>query len=116
MSVRADDGASYVHAFDIDLGAIVPMVATPGDPRNGVALDALPTDVKIDIAYGGSCTGGKKADMDMYRSPIPISPCRLKESTLSCWSPFPVPNNQYIVRSLDRISLIMHIMKTPQIN
>jgi 3-isopropylmalate/(R)-2-methylmalate dehydratase large subunit len=22
--------------------------------------------VKIDIAYGGSCTGGKKADMDMY--------------------------------------------------
>jgi 3-isopropylmalate/(R)-2-methylmalate dehydratase large subunit len=21
---------------------------------------------KIDIAYGGSCTGGKKADMDMY--------------------------------------------------
>ena len=25
-------------------------------------------DVKIDIAYGGSCTGGKKADMDMYAS------------------------------------------------
>ena len=23
-------------------------------------------DVQIDIAYGGSCTGGKKADMDMY--------------------------------------------------
>ncbi len=23
-------------------------------------------DVTIDIAYGGSCTGGKKADMDMY--------------------------------------------------
>jgi 3-isopropylmalate/(R)-2-methylmalate dehydratase large subunit len=22
--------------------------------------------VRIDIAYGGSCTGGKKADMDMY--------------------------------------------------
>ena len=22
--------------------------------------------MKIDIAYGGSCTGGKKADMDMY--------------------------------------------------
>jgi len=22
--------------------------------------------VKINIAYGGSCTGGKKADMDMY--------------------------------------------------
>ncbi|MFO0559509.1 MAG: aconitase family protein [Polyangiales bacterium] len=66
MSVRADDGATYCHTFDIDLANIVPMVATPGDPRNGVALSTLPTDVKIDIAYGGSCTGGKKADMDMY--------------------------------------------------
>ena len=66
MSVRADDGASYAHTFDFDLATIVPMVATPGDPRNGVALTTLPTDVKIDIAYGGSCTGGKKADMDMY--------------------------------------------------
>jgi 3-isopropylmalate/(R)-2-methylmalate dehydratase large subunit len=68
MSVRADDGAVYAHHFEIDLGTIVPMVATPGDPRNGVALDTLPTDVKIDVAYGGSCTGGKKADMDMYAS------------------------------------------------
>ena len=42
------------------------MVATPGDPRNGVPLAQLGNDVKIDIAYGGSCTGGKKADMDMY--------------------------------------------------
>lgn len=66
--VRADDGAAYAHAFDIDLATLVPMVATPGDPRNGVALSALPGDVKIDIAYGGSCTGGKKADMDMYAS------------------------------------------------
>ncbi len=46
--------------------AVVPMVATPGDPRNGVPLEQLGPDVKIDIAYGGSCTGGKKADMDMY--------------------------------------------------
>jgi 3-isopropylmalate/(R)-2-methylmalate dehydratase large subunit len=42
------------------------MVATPGDPRNGVPLSALGRDIKIDIAYGGSCTGGKKTDMDMY--------------------------------------------------
>jgi 3-isopropylmalate/(R)-2-methylmalate dehydratase large subunit len=66
--VRADEGAAYAHTFDIDLGAVVPMVATPGDPRNGIALASLPEDVKIDIAYGGSCTGGKKADMDMYAS------------------------------------------------
>ncbi len=64
--VRADPGASYCATFTIDLGAIAPMVATPGDPRNGVPLEQLGGPVKIDIAYGGSCTGGKKADMDMY--------------------------------------------------
>ncbi len=66
--VTADEGAQYAHAFDIDLATLAPMVATPGDPRNGVALSALPAEVKIDIAYAGSCTGGKKADMDMYAS------------------------------------------------
>jgi 3-isopropylmalate/(R)-2-methylmalate dehydratase large subunit len=64
--VRADPGATYCATFEIDLAAVVPMVATPGDPRNGVSLAQLGDDVKIDIAYGGSCTGGKKADMDMY--------------------------------------------------
>src|SRR5262245_4659247 len=70
--VRADPGAQYMATFDVDLGAIEPMVATPGDPRNGVPLRALSEhtggEVKINIAYGGSCTGGKKADMDMYAS------------------------------------------------
>jgi 3-isopropylmalate/(R)-2-methylmalate dehydratase large subunit len=64
--VRADPGATYCATFEIDLAAVVPMVATPGDPRNGVPLTHLGSEVKIDIAYGGSCTGGKKADMDMY--------------------------------------------------
>lgn len=71
--VKADPGASYLATFEIDLAAVEPMVATPGDPRNGVPLRALGAgagagdkEVRIDIAYGGSCTGGKKADMDMY--------------------------------------------------
>jgi 3-isopropylmalate/(R)-2-methylmalate dehydratase large subunit len=67
--VKADPGAQYCATFEVDLSTIVPMVATPGDPRNGVPFDQLgggATGVKIDIAYGGSCTGGKKADMDMY--------------------------------------------------
>ena len=68
MVVVADKGATYAHAFEIDLATLVPMVATPGDPRNGIPLSQLGNDVKIDIAYGGSCTGGKKADMDMYAS------------------------------------------------
>lgn len=67
--VRADPGAQYTATFEIDLAAIVPMVALPGDPRNGLPVsDVVKTPVKIDIAYGGSCTGGKKADMDMYAS------------------------------------------------
>lgn len=68
MIVKADPGAHYAHTFEIDLSTVEPMVATPGDPRNGVPLTALKKDIKIDIAYGGSCTGGKKTDMDMYAS------------------------------------------------
>ena len=67
--VKSDADASFFATFDIDLDAVEPMVATPGDPRNGVPLQTLLKEhVKLDIAYGGSCTGGKKADMDMYAS------------------------------------------------
>lgn len=73
--VRPDPDAHYhggVHV--IDLSSIPPMLATPGDPSKGIASDpkngllvsALPQPVKIDIAYAGSCTAGKRADMDMY--------------------------------------------------
>jgi 3-isopropylmalate/(R)-2-methylmalate dehydratase large subunit len=69
-----DPGAVYaggVHT--IDLGQIPPMVATPGDPArgipsdptNGARVDELP-EVRIDIAYGGSCTAGKEVDLDLY--------------------------------------------------
>lgn len=66
--VKADPGAAYCKTFDIDLAQVVPTVATPGDPRNGVPLATLRQkgQQKVQIAYGGSCTGGKKADMDMY--------------------------------------------------
>ena len=61
----SDKDAQYAAIFEIDLDAIEPMVATPGDPRNGIPIDEL-GEVRIDAAYGGSCTGGKMADMDMY--------------------------------------------------
>ncbi|HKQ72650.1 MAG TPA: aconitase family protein [Blastocatellia bacterium] len=64
--LRSDPQASYYASFEIELDVIPPMVATPGDPRNGIPVSKLPGEVKIDIAYGGSCTGGKMADMDMY--------------------------------------------------
>ncbi len=64
--LTSDADARYAHTFDIDLTALEPFVALPGDPRNGVPLSRLGAEVKIDIAYGGSCTGGKMADMDQY--------------------------------------------------
>ncbi len=68
--LRADPDASYADTFEVELSEVVPMVATPGDPRNGIPLKELSRakggEVAVNIAYGGSCTGGKKADMDMY--------------------------------------------------
>ena len=64
--VYSDPDAKYAAVFEIDLDEIRPMVALPGDPRNGIPIDALDEEVRIDAAYGGSCTGGKMADMDMY--------------------------------------------------
>jgi len=63
--VYSDPEAEYAAVFEINLDEIGPMVATPGDPRNGIPIDDL-EEVRIDAAYGGSCTGGKMADMDMY--------------------------------------------------
>ncbi|HEU4794550.1 MAG TPA: aconitase family protein, partial [Pyrinomonadaceae bacterium] len=62
----SDPNAEYAAVFEINLDEIGPMVATPGDPRNGVPIHQLAEEVRIDAAYGGSCTGGKMADMDMY--------------------------------------------------
>ena len=64
--LKSDEDAEYAATFEIDLAEIRPMVATPGDPRNGINISELSRQVKIDAAYGGSCTGGKMADMDMY--------------------------------------------------
>src|SRR5262249_61044192 len=64
--IYSDPDAEYAATFEIDLDEIRPMVALPGDPRNGIPIDQLEGEVRIDAAYGGSCTGGKMADMDMY--------------------------------------------------
>jgi 3-isopropylmalate/(R)-2-methylmalate dehydratase large subunit len=64
--VYSDPDAEYAATFEINLDDVRPMVALPGDPRNGIPIDQLTEEVRIDAAYGGSCTGGKMADMDMY--------------------------------------------------
>jgi 3-isopropylmalate/(R)-2-methylmalate dehydratase large subunit len=65
--MQSDPGAGYVRVIEIDASAIRPMAALPNDPGNGVPLGELEPDrIRIDIAYAGSCTAGKKEDMDMY--------------------------------------------------
>ncbi len=73
-AVAPDAGAHYDGGvYTIDLAAIRPMVAHPGNPDQGVPSD--PTNgelvselgrVPIDIAYGGSCTAGKIDDLRFY--------------------------------------------------
>ena len=63
----SDPDAEYVNVIEIDASRIRPMVALPGDPGNGIYIDELGDEpIRIDIAYAGSCTAGKKEDMDMY--------------------------------------------------
>ncbi|HSK20420.1 MAG TPA: aconitase family protein, partial [Longimicrobiales bacterium] len=63
----SDDDAEYVKVIEIDASTVRPMVALPGDPGNGLYIDELSGDaIRLDVAYAGSCTAGKKEDMDMY--------------------------------------------------
>jgi 3-isopropylmalate/(R)-2-methylmalate dehydratase large subunit len=64
--VLPDENAHYdggVHTINLD--EILPMIANPGDPTNGVYISEI-EDVPIDIAYAGSCTAGKADDFQYY--------------------------------------------------
>ncbi len=64
--VAPDPGAEYAGGVHrIDLSQIRPMVAKPSDPTYGEDVARL-GEVKIDIAYAGSCTAGKEHDFDDY--------------------------------------------------
>jgi 3-isopropylmalate/(R)-2-methylmalate dehydratase large subunit len=64
----SDIDAHFDSIIAIDCAALTPMVASPGDPGNGLALSHLTEAVKVDIAYGGSCTAGKREDFDHYHA------------------------------------------------
>jgi len=66
--MRSDPDAKVAEHLRIDCTELGPMLARPGDPGNGLAVAALSERVPITIAYGGSCTGGKRADFDHYFS------------------------------------------------
>jgi 3-isopropylmalate/(R)-2-methylmalate dehydratase large subunit len=64
--MRSDDGARHASVIEVDCSSLSPMVAAPGDPGQGLPLDQIDRAVPIDIAYGGSCTAGKREDFDRY--------------------------------------------------
>ena len=65
--MRSDPGARYADVIRVDCSALTPMVARPGDPGQRRAARASSRErVRVDIAYGGSCTAGKREDFDHY--------------------------------------------------
>lgn len=62
----SDPDAEYKEHIVIDCANLAPMVAAPGDPGNGMMLSEIDEPVSVDIAYGGSCTAGKREDFDYY--------------------------------------------------
>lgn len=64
--MKSDSGATYREIIRVNGSQVSPMLARPGDPGNGVDAAELDAPVKVDIAYGGSCTAGKRADFDYY--------------------------------------------------
>jgi 3-isopropylmalate/(R)-2-methylmalate dehydratase large subunit len=66
--MASDPAATYAGHLSLDCSRLSPMVARPGDPGLGVPLETLPQPVRIDIAYGGSCTAGKLEDFEHYHA------------------------------------------------
>ena len=60
--VKDDAGAKYFAEYEWDLATMEPMVAKPHSPDNKDTARNC-SDVAVDRAYIGSCTGGKITDM-----------------------------------------------------
>ena len=68
--MAGDPDAEYAHTLDVDCAALGPTVASPGDPGRGLPLADLPGPVPVDLAYAGSCTGGKREDIARVRGVV----------------------------------------------
>lgn len=69
--MHSDADAPWAHTLTLDLTRLSPMVARPGDPGQGLPLTELAARgerVRVDIAYGGSCTAGKREDFAHYHA------------------------------------------------
>ena len=62
IPLESDADAVYDRIIDIDLSALMPMIACPHSPDNVVAVSTL-QDVKVDQVCIGSCTNSSLHDM-----------------------------------------------------
>ncbi|MBD3220135.1 3-isopropylmalate dehydratase large subunit [bacterium] len=60
--VHADADASYVETMEIDIAGLQPMIARPGHPDDGVAVDDV-AGTPVDSVFIGSCTNGRLDDL-----------------------------------------------------
>jgi len=72
--LRSDPDAAYAFTLQLDLAKVEPMLALPGDPRHARTLREFCAAgaQRIDIAYAGSCTGSKAADIDVYAAVLQV--------------------------------------------
>ncbi|MFC1791164.1 aconitase/3-isopropylmalate dehydratase large subunit family protein [Gemmatimonadota bacterium] len=60
--LRADSDAAFRSELAFDLSSLVPHVAPPYKPDNGIPITDL-DHTPVDVAWIGSCTGGKLEDL-----------------------------------------------------
>src|SRR3982751_5106655 len=92
-----DKNASYFSTYEYDLSTMEPMVAKPHSPDNKDTARNC-SDVKLDRAYIGSCTGGKITDMIMAASILKGN--RVKIPT------FVVPGSTEVHSDMKRLNLV----------
>ena len=86
--MTSDEGARYGATIDVDCSLLSPMVARPGDPGRGLPLSHLKERPRIDIAYGGSCTAGKREDFDQYHAVLAWAAARGLRSQVTLYLQF----------------------------
>jgi 3-isopropylmalate/(R)-2-methylmalate dehydratase large subunit len=61
QAVESDPDARYSRTIALDVSALEPQVARPHDPDNVSRLSES-TDVRVDMVFIGTCTGGRVSD------------------------------------------------------
>ena len=94
--VTEDADASYIEEHEWDLGLLEPMVAKPHSPDNKATAREC-SDIAMDRAYIGSCTGGKITDM--------IFAARILEGNQVKIPTFVVPGSTEVHHDMQRLNV-----------